>query len=883
MKKILLNPFILFRNKFRIYSLVILFITITLPSISFSQCPGGYTSATINWDNLDYLHSFGVYGLNNISTMQPNVTAAMRQTQKFTIGTNQLTINTLMNVKNLASLSGDVTSHTGDVPGFTGADIDYIPTAGQTLTMTFLNEVQNASFTLYDIDKSAVFTITASGASGAQSVAAATYATSGASIITIGANPLSRTLTATSTGLSSPDNRGTATITVGGPVKTIIITITTLGTDAEFFLSDITACIAEAGFPTDYYKPYTEPFTGQPSYFLANPQNLHVYMVNANTGVAEYIFSDPGTTGTKMNAFAYDPVNKWLYYVMDNYPVAGGGPDFNKALKKYDFNTETISTVLSDITTLNIPTFEQGVEFAGAAFYNGSLYLGLEGTDGAFFTTNVESFVWKIDFNAAGVPINAAQAFALPGDDGVGNPTHDWGDFAIKDGIMITHATGLTSGNNRYVHFNMQTGASTTYAGNAESAGQIGQTWDGAIYRVKNHVAIYNNNGTIGTQTLITTTSCSPAWIPNAGDASDPFKPKCDFGDAPATYDPVALSPAVHQKHCNNDLLRIGSAWDREWSKNTSADASGDASDEDGITTVTLLNSNGVTYNHVQQITVTNNTGSNATLGAWLDYNVNGVFDIGEGRIITVPSTFSGTQTVTVTWSSLNIPVGTANTFLRVRLVSSSTALTTSNATGWYDDGEVEDYPVISSNLPLNINLIDFTANANTDKTVVLKWTAISDDESDGFEIQRSVDQNKWITLGWKNTDKYNSLVNYEFTDQMPNTGTNYYRLKLVDKNGLSRFSNTKQVYIDVIKNSITVLPNPLNNSGTLVINGVNNTTATLRIKNISGQSIVSKNVIINKGENRIPLDVSMLQPGIYIVELTTNEKVHANKISVIR
>jgi hypothetical protein len=568
---------------------------------------------------------------------------------------------------------------------------------------------------------------------------------------------------------------------------------------------------------------------------------------------------------------------------MDNYPGGSGGPVFNKSLKKYDFNTETISTVLADITTLNIPTFEQGVEFAGAAFYNGSLYLGLEGTDGVFFTTNVESFVWKIDFDGTGAPTSATQVFALPGDDGAGNPTHDWGDFAIKDGMMITHATGLTSGNNRYVHFNMQTGASTTYMGNAESAGQIGQTWNGNVYRIKNHIALYNNDGTIGAQTLITTTSCSPAWIPNAGDASDPFKPKCDFGDAPASYDPVALSPAVHQKHCNNDVLRLGGAWDREWSKNTSVDATGDATDEDGIGTVTILNSSGVAYNHVQRVVVTNNTGAPATLGGWLDYNFNGIFDASEGVIVTVPSTVSGTQNINLTWPGLNIPSGSPGTFLRIRLVSGSTALTVNDATGWYDDGEVEDYPVVNSNVPLNINLLDFNATITNDKKVELKWSAISDNEADGFEIQRSLNQNDWTKIGWIAAGGSDNFVNYNFTDNNPAEGKSYYRLRLVEKNGSSSFSTTRQVYIAVLKNEIILAPNPATTSGFLLFTGNTNSAGILRIRSLSGQTIVSRAVNINKGDNRISVEITLLNPGIYVVELVTKDKTYSNKLSVTR
>ncbi len=880
MKTSLPLAFILLKKYYRIYKFVGLFFLITIPVITFSQCPGGYTSATVNWDNLDYLHSFGGYGTNNPSTGLPNVSAAMRQTQQFAIGTNRLTINTLMNVNNAGTISGDVTTHTGDPGVYTGADIHYVPTAGQVIIMTFLTEVQNASFTLNDVDRSAVYNVTAYNAANvAQTIVVTTY---GATILTVGGTPTARSITATNTALGNTLNTGAATFAIAGPVDSIRVVATTIGSNAEIFLSDIIACVANPGFPNNYYLPYTEPFTGQPAYFLANPQNLHVYMMNT-AGGADYIFSDPGTTGNKMNSLAYDPVNKWLYYVMDNYPAGSGGPPFNKSLKKYDFNTETISTVLADITTLNLPTFIQGIEFAGAAFYNGSLYLGIEGTDGVTYSTNIESFIWKIDFDGAGVPTTATQVFATPGDDGAGNPSHDWGDFAIKDGLMITHATGPVIAQNRYVHFNMQTGASTVYVGNAETAGQIGQTYNGNVYRVKNHVALYNNDGTIGTQNLIATTSCSPAWAPNAGDASDPFKPKCDFGDAPASYDPVALSPAVNQKHCNNSTLMIGATWDREWSKNTSADASGDATDEDGIGSVTILNSNGVTYNHVQQVTVRNNTGSAATLGGWLDYNVNGVFDASEGVIVSVPSTASGTQTVNLAWLGLNIPPGTANTFLRIRLVSGSTPMTTSNSTGWYDDGETEDYPVVSSNLPLSINLLDFNAYVTKDKTVELNWSAINDNEADGFEIQRSLNQNDWVTIGWKAAGAANSFTSYTFTDNKPLSGRTYYRLRMVEKNGSSAFSNTKLVYLALTKNEITILPNPVNSNGSLIVSGVNNTVGVLHIRSLSGQTVFSKTVVIGTGENRIPIEVSSLNPGIYIVELVTKEKTYTNKLSVNR
>ena len=77
------------------------------------------------------------------------------------------------------------------------------------------------------------------------------------------------------------------------------------------------------------------------------------------------------------------PYNRILYYVYSLTGNAGA----NTALKKYDVDTKTISTVLADIRTIGIPlvtlsggstVYGTGVESGAASFYNGSLFLGIE-------------------------------------------------------------------------------------------------------------------------------------------------------------------------------------------------------------------------------------------------------------------------------------------------------------------------------------------------------------------------------------------------------------------------------------------------------------------------------------------------------------------------
>ena len=846
-----------------------------VPTSSFSQC----TSYTVNWDYLDFLHNSAGswYSVTPPAGSNPFVTNAMKQSQNFALGpTNVLNIATLIQVAGSGVFYGDLTNHLGEIAGYTGADVSFAPTAnGQTITFTFLNEVTNASFTLYGVDRQQVISVAATNIGGtAQTVTATTYAPS---ILTISGAP-GKTITASNTTSATPSNTGSATFTVTTSVKTITLTVNNLGSIPTFWLSDIIACSPDPGFPSNYYYSYTQPYTGQPAYFLANPDfNLNVYMVDPVNRTADLLFTDPGIGGNALNSIAYDPVNKYVYYVM-NGSGAGAG---NRSLKRYDVTTNSITTVLADINTLGVPTFTQGVEAASAAFYNGCLYLGIEGSEIGSFTSNTEAIIWRIDFSGE-TPIRASQVFGMPNDDGAGQPSHDWGDIITKDGTIITHAsTRITpSYQSNWIHFDMTTSTGTNiYPGYADTAGQVGQIYDGTVYRVDNQIALYNNNGTTAVANPISVTSCSPSWNNRpANDASDPFRPALDFGDAPATYDPVALSPAANQKACNNSTLRIGSVWDREWVLGSSSDATGDGTDEDGVSTVSVMVSDGIPYNHVQEVTVLNNTGATAYLAGWLDYNANGVFDASEGVVVTVPSSASP-QTITLGWTGITVASGTPNSFLRVRLYSG--ALTTNSATGWLADGETEDYPVLSQSMPLVIELLDFTATLTRDKNVLLNWRAYVDDEAKGFEVERSKDQINWEKIGTVNLKTSNFTSDYSLLDQQPLQGKSYYRLKMVEKTGSSRYSKTRLIQIDQLNTKLRIYPNPAKNDVTISINSSMNQSATLIIRSIAGEVMIRRSISLTETDNRVSVSTNGLSNGLYVVELITPEKTFVNKLTV--
>ena len=190
-------------------------------------------------------------------------------------------------------------------------------------------------------------------------------------------------------------------------------------------------------FPINWHqgfsnRPFVGPTQNQPDYFIVTPDNKSVYMMDPASGKCYFLFSEVASA-PYVNSFGYDPANKYLYYVTDGT----GTPSSNKALKRYNFNTETIQTVLADVTTLGFPTYDQGVESAAAAFYDGKLYLGIEGgrSGSGGSTVTRETIVWCINLDASQNPVSAYQVFAT---DAYKNATdsamHDWADIIIKDG-----------------------------------------------------------------------------------------------------------------------------------------------------------------------------------------------------------------------------------------------------------------------------------------------------------------------------------------------------------------------------------------------------------------------------------------------------------------
>lgn len=159
-----------------------------------------------------------------------------------------------------------------------------------------------------------------------------------------------------------------------------------------------------------------------------------------------------------------------------------------------------------------------------------------------------------------------------------------------------------------------------------------------------------------------------------------------------------------------------------------------------------------------------------------------------------------------------------------------------------------------------------------------LNWTTTQEINSSKFVIQQSRNGRDFVTLG-EVAAAGNSSTNrtYSFTHNLPLSGYNYYRIKMVDRDNKSKYSQVRSVQ-NLGINQIQVTPNPVAGNMKVSINAEKSELATIMITDMSGKAISSKNYTVAAGDNDIPVTTAGLSAGSYIVRVQLNGDVQVSK-----
>ncbi|MBX9448957.1 MAG: T9SS type A sorting domain-containing protein [Taibaiella sp.] len=130
---------------------------------------------------------------------------------------------------------------------------------------------------------------------------------------------------------------------------------------------------------------------------------------------------------------------------------------------------------------------------------------------------------------------------------------------------------------------------------------------------------------------------------------------------------------------------------------------------------------------------------------------------------------------------------------------------------------------------PLPLSLLTFQAQP-TGADVLLNWEIADANAFDKFEIERSGDSRVWQSIGSVHN---NNMLHYNFTDNIPLNGSNYYRLKL-KKEDKAFYSHIEKV-VFTSASQISLFPNPA--TEVLHITGLNKGQV-IKLFSASGQFI---------------------------------------------
>jgi len=169
---------------------------------------------------------------------------------------------------------------------------------------------------------------------------------------------------------------------------------------------------------------------------------------------------------------------------------------------------------------------------------------------------------------------------------------------------------------------------------------------------------------------------------------------------------------------------------------------------------------------------------------------------------------------------------------------------------------------VVGGTLPLL--LLDFKARLNG-SLVDLSWATEAEINVDHFEMQKSADGINYNQIGEKVVANNSGRNIYSFTD-MQVLPVNYYRLKLIDKNGAYRFSQIVIVNTNSYS-SFDVQPNPFTSSVTVTISLTSAQKMHFDITDVSGRKMISKTSMLEKGFTSVALnEIQQLKQGVYLL-----------------
>jgi len=172
----------------------------------------------------------------------------------------------------------------------------------------------------------------------------------------------------------------------------------------------------------------------------------------------------------------------------------------------------------------------------------------------------------------------------------------------------------------------------------------------------------------------------------------------------------------------------------------------------------------------------------------------------------------------------------------------------------------------------LPVELSDFRAEVKN-KGVLLTWQTLTENNNEGFEIQRSNDAINWKSIAWE-VGQGNTTISqkYTFTDSRPIQGKSYYRLAQRDFDG--KIEHSEIVIVSFYNGTVSVYPNPVNDILQITV-ADDMPIDSIILYNTSGSEIMRETAVTNS------LNLARLDSGTYIIAIQVGGETVRQKLIV--
>ncbi len=153
---------------------------------------------------------------------------------------------------------------------------------------------------------------------------------------------------------------------------------------------------------------------------------------------------------------------------------------------------------------------------------------------------------------------------------------------------------------------------------------------------------------------------------------------------------------------------------------------------------------------------------------------------------------------------------------------------------------------------------LGFTAEA-VNGNGLLNWKTSDEMNVDKYVVEHSFNGVSFSVIASVTANNNSGVNNYTYTDNGLATGVHYYRIRRIDKDGKSEYSDTKTLRITTSGANVQVRPNPVVGSTLqLAVSVQQNTKTSIQVISVEGKMLLQQKATLTTGNNLVNLDVSL-------------------------